>query len=132
MPRNIGMPDNLLYKLLLRSRKYTRSRITRQDEQQLPALRGDATHLARRQVAYRLIRMAAIRTECLVTASGRYGQLRITADKGPSAATCPSPLEPSKTRLRHTPHADSFRHASPGMIRFMNPSKSGTVNAVSP
>lgn len=100
--------------------------------QQPTALQVDASGLAYRPVAYRRAPMTAIRIGWPMTASGRYGQLRITADKGPSATTCPSPLEPSKSWLRHTPHADSFRQASPGMIRFMNSSKSGTVNAVSP
>ena len=61
LPCNIGMPDNVFYKLLFRSRNYAKHRITRQEKQQPTALRVDATGLAYRPVAYRLARMTAIR-----------------------------------------------------------------------
>ena len=65
------MPDNLSYKVLFRSRNYTERRITRQEKQQPTALRGDATDLAQKPLAYRLARMAAIRIKRAVAASGR-------------------------------------------------------------
>ena len=71
LPSNIGMPDNVFYKLLFRSRNYAKHRITRQEKQQPTALRVDATGLAYRPVAYRLTRMTAIRIGWPVTAHGR-------------------------------------------------------------
>jgi hypothetical protein len=80
LPRNIGMPDTVFYKLLFRSRNYAQHRITRREKQQPTALRVDATGLAYRPVAYRPTRTTAIRIEWPVTAHGRYEQLSITAN----------------------------------------------------
>ena len=60
LPRNIGMPDNLLCKLLVKNRKYAKHRITSQEKQQPTALRGHATDLAHRPLTYRLAPKTAV------------------------------------------------------------------------
>lgn len=54
------MPDNLPYKSLFTSKNYAKHSITRQEKQQPTALRGDATDLVRRPLAYRLTRTITI------------------------------------------------------------------------
>ena len=77
LPRNIGMPYKLFYKLLFRTGNYAKHRITRREKQQPTALRVDATDLAGKPVAYRLARRTAIWVGWPLATRGRAEAQRV-------------------------------------------------------